>query len=64
MKNKDKYDLRLITIVPKYRVNGCGKKIEGRCWLDIFYNGTAIACDIGTKSPPYRFLLEWLEEDG
>ena len=61
MKNKDKYDLSKLSFVPKYRVNGCGKKIEGRCWVDVLYDGEAIERDIETTYTLVRFVLEWLE---
>lgn len=63
MKNKDKYDVRLLVIRPKYMVSGCGKKITDNFTFDIYYQGKRVAKDIKAKQGTGKYFLEWLEAD-
>lgn len=63
MKNKDKYDLRKILVKPKYNINGCGKKITSKFFIDIYYDYEIVAKDIVAKENILPALLKWLEEE-
>lgn len=62
MKNKEKYDLRYITLKPKYKVTGCGKRITDSFTFDIYFKEEKIAQDIKAKDKMFNYFLEWLEE--
>ena len=64
MKNKDKYNLRKITIKPKYNINGCGKKITSKFWIDVYYDYELVAKNVVAKEHILPAILWWLEEDG
>lgn len=67
MRNKDKYDLTKIAVVPKYMVNGCGKKITNRFTFDVVYQeeeySEIIARDIKAKENVFPYLMKWLESE-
>lgn len=67
MKNKDKYDLTKIAVVPKYMVNGCGKKITSRFTFDVVLQeeeySEIIARDIKAKENVFPYLMQWLESE-
>lgn len=63
MKNKDKYDLRYITIKPKYMINGCGKKIKDNFTFDIYYYDEVVAKDIIAKERAFKYFMRWLEQE-
>ena len=63
MKNKDKYDLRKILVKPKYKVNGCGKKITSKFLIDIYYDYEMVANDVEAKENILPSLMRWLEEE-
>lgn len=63
MKNKDKYDLRLLTVRPKYMVSGCGKKLTDNFMFDIYIGNDRVATDIKAKHNSFSYLMEWLEQE-
>lgn len=48
---------------PKYQVNGCGKKLTGKFWFDIYYDCEVVARDIETRDNIFPALMKWLEEE-
>lgn len=63
MKNKDKYDLRLIKVKPKYMVSGCGKRITDNFTFDVYYKSERVAKDIKAKKSTFEYFMQWLELD-
>ena len=63
MKNKDKYDLREIVVKPYYKVCGCGKKLTDNFTFDVVYQGKVVGKGIKAKEKPFKYLMEWLEEE-
>ncbi len=63
MKNKEAYDLTKMTFKPYYQTTGCGKKVEGKCWIDIIYEGNILVDKVEIKVAPMRYLLDWLEKE-
>lgn len=63
MKNKERYDLTRLTIKPYYQSGGCGKKIEGKCRIDVIYEDKVVVLKEETKEAPVRFLLNRLEKE-
>lgn len=62
MKNKDKYDLRYISLKPKYMIGGCGYPLKDNFTFDIYYQDELIAKDIKAKESMFKYFLNWLEE--
>lgn len=63
MKNKDKYNLQLLEVKPKYQINGCGKRITSVFTFDICYEGVIVAQGIKAKEHILPSLMRWLEEE-
>lgn len=63
MKNKDKYDLRFIVVKPYYKVCGCGNKLTDDFTFDVHYKDKVVAKGIKAKEKPFKYLMEWLEQD-
>ena len=67
MKNKDKYDLTKLQVVPKYMVNGCGRKITSRFTFDVVLqeedHSEIVAKDVKAKENVYPYLMQWLESE-
>lgn len=62
MANKDKYDLRELSVDIEYKVNGCGKKLENTRQIVIKYKGKTIQKK-QTMDAVIPYLLGFLEED-
>ena len=63
MKNKNKYDLTKLMIKPKYRLNGCGKKITSRFWIDIYYDNELVEKNVQANENILPALMKWLEKE-
>lgn len=63
MKNKDKYDLRKIEVNTKYMIDGCGRRINNQCWLDLIVDGRYIKKDLKAHVGVLKAICAWLEED-
>lgn len=61
MKNKDKYDLRVLECSVTFEINGCGKEIPASRTINISYHGVLIH-QRKTQEGLLMYLLRWLEE--
>ena len=62
MKNKDKYDLRVLDIKVDFLINGCGKKIVDTRTISI-YDGKRLIKKEKTQKELIKYIMEWLESD-
>lgn len=62
MINKDRYILTELSLIPRYKVNGCGKKITSAFDVDVFH----MEHKVGTfraKENILPYLMIWLEKE-
>lgn len=62
MKNKNKYDLRVLDFKVEYMVNGCGKKIDNTRTISVYQEAKLIYKE-KTQKDLKKFVLEWLESE-
>lgn len=62
MKNKDKYDLRVLDYRVSWNINGCGKKIEDSRTINI-YNEEQLLHSKKTEKSLINYVMEWLESE-
>lgn len=62
MKNKDKYDLRVLDFKVDYMIDGCGHKIESSRTIRILKEDIEIYSK-KSKKDLKTFVMEWLESE-
>lgn len=59
MKNKDKYDLRVLECAVTFEINGCGKEIPASRTINISCEGVLVH-QRKTQEGLLKYLLNWL----
>ena len=62
MKNKDKYDLRVLDFKVNYLISGCGKKVDSSRTISVLLENKEIYKE-KTQKELKLFVLEWLESE-